>query len=260
MKKNEIIIKETHRGLRYVDGVLDKVLPAGRYTIPKEVGAFGRRKPLVEIRVVDVRERDLTLKGQEILTSDKVAIRVSIVVQFRVVDPALACHEVESFEDRLYTDVQLAARRVLALMTLEEILTTRTRLAEGILPEVQAAAKRYGVDAQRADVKDLTFPGNLQEVMNRVLAAQRMAQVQLTEARTRAEAARIDAEAKAAAVRLEAEAELEALRVRESAAQAYTSHPALLRLKELETLEALARTANARLYVDFDRRLDRDDD
>jgi regulator of protease activity HflC (stomatin/prohibitin superfamily) len=263
--KNEIYIKDTHRGLRYVDGVLDAVLPAGRYEIPRPRGFLGLRRPLVEIKLVDVRERELTLKGQEILTADKVAIRVSIVVQFRVLDAKLAVHEVESFEDRLYTDVQLAARRVLALMTLEEILTTRTRLSEGILPDVQLAAKRYGVAVLRADVKDLTFPGNLQEVMNRVLAAERMAQVQLTDARTKAETARIEAEAKATAQRLEAEAhatatriqteaELAALRDREAAAQAYATHPALLRLRELETLQALARTANARLYVDFDRR------
>jgi len=46
--------------------------------------------------------RDLTIKGQEILTSDKVALRVSIIVQFRVVDPKLAIHAVEKYEDRLY--------------------------------------------------------------------------------------------------------------------------------------------------------------
>jgi len=48
-----------------------------------------------------MRERDLTIKGQEILTSDKVALRVSIIVQFRVVDPKLAIHAVEKYEDRL---------------------------------------------------------------------------------------------------------------------------------------------------------------
>jgi regulator of protease activity HflC (stomatin/prohibitin superfamily) len=78
--------------------------------------------------LVDMRERDLTIKGQEILTSDKVALRVSIIVQFRVVDPKLAIHAVEKYEDRLYSDVQLAARRSLASMTLEDILTNRNQL------------------------------------------------------------------------------------------------------------------------------------
>ncbi|HWM88840.1 MAG TPA: SPFH domain-containing protein, partial [Kofleriaceae bacterium] len=120
MAKKEVIIKDTHRGLWYEDGVLTRTLVAGRYEIPPRSGWFGRRRPQVEVVLVDVRERELTIKGQEILTSDKVAVRVSIIVQFRVMDPRAAVHEVELYEDRLYSDVQLAARRSLASMTLEE--------------------------------------------------------------------------------------------------------------------------------------------
>jgi regulator of protease activity HflC (stomatin/prohibitin superfamily) len=172
---NELIIKDTHRGLYYEDGVLVRVLTAGRYELPlsKPKTFFGRR-PKTEVTLVDVRRRDLTLKNQEILTSDKVAIRVSILVQFAVTDPTAAVHSVASYEDRLYSDVQLAARRALAAMTLEDILTNRTRLSEEILRDVQEAARGYGVAIDRADVKDLVFPGNLQEIMNRVLAAERM--------------------------------------------------------------------------------------
>src|ERR687885_1957596 len=125
MTRNEIIIKDTHRGLLYRDGVMVRVLAAGRYAIPWAINLPLLRRPRVEIKLVDVRERDLTIKGQEILTSDKVAIRVSIVVQFRVADPAAALQQVAEYEDRLYSDVQLAARRSLASMTLEDILTNR---------------------------------------------------------------------------------------------------------------------------------------
>jgi regulator of protease activity HflC (stomatin/prohibitin superfamily) len=194
--RREIIIKYTHRGLRYEDGVLKEILGAGRYTIPDEASFSFSRRPKVEIVLVDMRERDLTIKGQEILTADKVAIRVSIIVQFRVSDPRAAMHEVANYEERLYTDVQLAARRSLASMTLEEILTNRNRLSEDILRDVKEAAANYGVAILRADVKDLVFPGNLQEIMNRVLAAERMSQAQLVEARTKAETYRIDAQVK----------------------------------------------------------------
>ncbi len=132
----EFIIKDTHRGLWYEDGKLTKVLEAGRYKIPPQSRLF-KRLPTVECLLVDVRERELTIKGQEILTADKVAIRVSILVQFRVTDPKAAIHTVENFEDRLYRDVQLAARRSLASMTLEEILTNRNRLSEEILSDVK---------------------------------------------------------------------------------------------------------------------------
>ena len=133
--KREFIIKDTHRGLYYEDGKLTKVLEAGRYKIPPRKRWFNEL-PTVECMLVDIRERELTIKGQEILTADKVAIRVSILVQFRVTDPKAAIHTVDEFEDRLYSDVQLAARRSLASMNLEAILTNRNRLSEDILSDV----------------------------------------------------------------------------------------------------------------------------
>jgi len=275
MLKNEIIIKDTHRGLWYEDGVLTKVLEAGRYKVPERERFFGVKGPYVEIAIVDMRERDLTIKGQEILTADKVALRVSIIVQFRVVEPKLAMHAVENYEERLYGDVQLAARRSLASMTLEEILTNRNRLSEDILRDVKSTAATYGVTIQRADVKDLAFPGNLQEIMNRVLAAERMSQVQLVEARTKADVQKIEAHARTEAQRLEAEAqavaqrlaaqgdaeaqrlqteaEIQRLQERERTARAYADHPALLRMLELETLRELGRNGNARIYIGFDK-------
>src|SRR6516225_9164153 len=273
MKRREIIIKDTHRGLWYADGKLVRVLSARRPVVPCDINLGFYRRPRVEVALVDVRERDLTIKGQEILTADKVALRVSIIVQFSVTDPRAALHKVTSYEDRLYSDVQLAARRSLASMTLEEILTNRNRLSEDILRDVKEAASGYGVGILRADVKDLVFPGNLQEIMNRVLAAERMSEAQLVEAKTKAEVQSIDAKAKAETARLESEAQAESarlgaenearlqeiktnsdidsLRKREEAAHAYATHPALLRLQELEVLRELARSAGARIYVSF---------
>ncbi len=275
MAKREVIIKDTHRGLFYQDGKLVKVLEAGRYEIPRPINLPFLRRPKVEIVLVDMRERDLTIKGQEILTADKVAIRVSIIVQFRVTDPRAALHQVENYEDRIYSDVQLAARRSLASMALEDILTNRNRLSEDILRDVKEAAGNYGVAIIRADVKDLIFPGNLQEIMNRVLAAERMSEAQLVEARTKAEVQQIETRARAESRRLEAEAQAESgriaaqtesevqrikteadireLREREQAADVYTRFPALLRLLELDSLRELGRSANARIYVNFDK-------
>lgn len=271
---NDIIIRDTHRGLKYVDGVLADVLGAGRHTFPRRpwYNPFAR-VPQVDVTLVDLRARDLTIKGQEILTADKVAIRVSILVQFAVVDPTAAVRAVANYEDRLYTDVQLAARRSLAAMSLEDILTNRTRLSDDILREVKEAAAGYGVAIGRADVKDLVFPGNLQDIMNKVLAAERTSEAQLVEARTRAEVQKIDAQTKADAgrvqaqadadsVRVRAEADAEAVRVRtlaerqaveerSKAAAAFTTHPALLRLEELGALKELGKNANARIYLDF---------
>lgn len=269
---SEVIIRSGFRGLRYVDGRFDRVLEPGRYRLPR---AFLRLRPRVDITPVDVRERELNIKGQEILTADKVAVRVNIITHFRVTDPVAATERVADFADRLYSDVQLAARRSLASMTLEAILTNRNQLSEDILRDVEGISAGYGIEIIRADVKDLVFPGNLQEIMNRVLTAQRMAEAQMVEARTRAdreameatsradaervaaharvESTRLAAEADAEAKRIRADAEVDALRRLAAAAEAYAEHPALLRLRELETLGALGSNAAARLYIGFDK-------
>jgi regulator of protease activity HflC (stomatin/prohibitin superfamily) len=272
--KDEVIIRSTHRGLRYQDGRLTDVLEAGRYQVPR----WKRGKARVEIVLVDMREREITIKGQEILTSDKVALRVSVITQFRVTDPVAALESVADYQDRLYSDVQLAARRSLATMSLAEILINRNQLSEDILRDVTDAATGYGVAITRADVKDLIFPGNLQEIMNRVLATERMSEAALVEARTKAEQGMIEANARADAERVTAQArreaallsarsdaeaerirtdaEVDALKRRAEAAAAYTEHPALLRLRELETLAELGGNAEARLYVGFDKHVD----
>jgi regulator of protease activity HflC (stomatin/prohibitin superfamily) len=284
--KTNIIIKDSHRALWYEDGVMTRLLGPGRYQVPSKWKYLFRRKPSFEVVLVDVRERDLTIKGQEILTADKVAIRVSIIVQFKVSDPVAALHQVSNHDERLYSDVQLAARRSLASMTLEQILTNRNQLSEDILNEVKGIAASYGVMILRADVKDLVFPGNLQEIMNKVLAAERLAQAQLVESRTKAEQQKIEAEARAEIKRVEADstaesdakiatslaasrlkqaqaeaealriqndAEVRALREQASAAEAYAKHPALLRLRELQALSETAKNANARIFIGFDK-------
>jgi regulator of protease activity HflC (stomatin/prohibitin superfamily) len=262
-RTREVIIKSTHRGLRYEDGRLTEVLEAGRYEVP-DAARRRRNTPVVEIVLVDMRERELLLKGQEILTSDKVAVRVSIITQYRVVDPTAALEKVESYADRLYSDVQLAARRSLASMTLEGILTNRNRLSEDILGDVQEAASGYGIAILRADVKDLVFPGNLQEIMNRVLATERLSEAQLVEARTKAEREAIEARSRAENERVAAlsrretelvtaEGRAETQRLQAEAASAYADHPVLLRVRELETLSRLATNAEARLYIGFDK-------
>lgn len=97
MDMRDFTIKDTHRGLLYRDGVLDRILGAGRYRFaPTLFQALLGQRPRIEVQLVDMRARELTIKGQEILTSDKVALRVSILVQFTVTDPKMALHAVEN--------------------------------------------------------------------------------------------------------------------------------------------------------------------
>lgn len=268
--KTRLIVQDTHRALWYEDGILVGVRGAGRYDIPTEINFGPFRRPRVEFCLVDIRQREITIKNQEVLTVDKVAVRVSLIVQFRVTDPRAAIHEVDNYEARIYSDVQLAARRALASMTLEEIMTNRNRLSGEILGEVKEGAASFGVAILRADVKDLVFPGNLQEVMNRVLTAERNSQAALVEARTkaerekieataRAEVQRIEAEANAQSAKLRYEAEAEGSRIAAEAKRAtlelqreqseLLKEPGFRRAMELEALKEMARVANARIYL-----------
>src|SRR6516162_3982390 len=117
MSRETHIVQESFVGLLYVDGAFTEILKPGRHHF--ENGFWARRPPAREVRLVDMRERSLTIKGQEILTADKVAIRVSLLVYYRVKDAVAAAHNVSSYEERIYEDVQLAARRFLSSRHLE---------------------------------------------------------------------------------------------------------------------------------------------
>lgn len=266
------IVPESHVGLLYIDGRFDRILDPGAHRLDPERSWWARRfdrgpQPTRRVRLVDLRERSITIKGQEILTSDKVAIRVSLLVYLRVTDPELALHAVASFEDRVYEDVQLAARRFLASRELDAILTDRNDISDAVRDQVREAAAGYGVEVLRADVKDLVFPGNLRTIMNQVLETERRAEARLVEAKREAEAELIRAQAEQDQARIaqttaddaaRAQAQLEAdinqltLQADVATAQALAANPGLLRLRELQALQAMA-AAGARFTIGLDR-------
>jgi regulator of protease activity HflC (stomatin/prohibitin superfamily) len=213
--------------------------------------------PRRQIIPIDMRDRSITIKGQEILTADKVAIRVSLLVYFRVKDPEAAFHNVGSYEEQIYEDVQLAARRFLSSRTLDAILSDRNEISDAVNEAVKESAAGYGVEIFRADVKDLVFPGNLREIMNRVLETERQAEADLIQARKDAEALRIKSEAENNAererlklerdrVKITSQSEMDQAQARIKAnveeAKAMEKSPELMRLHELQALEKIAHT------------------
>jgi regulator of protease activity HflC (stomatin/prohibitin superfamily) len=159
--KIKITVKQGFTGLLFENGVLTRELPPGRH----KAGTFFGPAPTVEL--VDLRERSSTIKNQEILTGDKVSVRLSLLVSFRVTDPKAALLNVTNYEDRLYEDVQLSARRFLATRSLDQILKDRNELSEAIQSDISGPAMKFGVTVLRADVKDIIFPGQLRELMNK---------------------------------------------------------------------------------------------
>jgi regulator of protease activity HflC (stomatin/prohibitin superfamily) len=213
------IVPQSFVGLLYEDGAFVKTLEPGKHRLDKR-NLFDKASRTVSL--VDLRDRSITIKGQEILTADKVAIRVSLLVYFKVIDPVAALHNVASYEERIYEDVQLAARRFLASKTLEAILSDRNEISDAVRDDVHGAASEYGVQILRADVKDLVFPGNLREIMNQVLETERRAEAEIIKSKKAADAALIKAESDKvqASLKLEsalAEARQQALVARERA-------------------------------------------
>lgn len=252
-------IAQSHIGLLYEDAKFVRVLEPGVHTLGRVL--FDRVQR--HVKTIDLRERSITIKGQEILTADKVAVRVSLLVYFRVQDATAAAHNVASYEDRIYEDVQLAARRYLASKALDSILTGRNEISDAVRAAVGGSAESYGVEIRRADVKDLVFPGNLREIMNRVIETERHAEARLIEARQEAEALRIKTqaeneaelrrlEAEAERVRVKAEAERDQLAIQlENAvaeAKAVAENPQLVRLREIDALRAMA-NSHAQFFV-----------
>lgn len=266
---NHFYVPDAHAGLLYEDGVYVRLLAPGKHR--RKLGFFDRTKRAVTL--VDLRERSLVIKGQEILTRDKVAIRVSLLVYFKVVDALAAVQAVADYESRIYEDVQLAARRFLAGRDLDAILSDRNDISDAVRETVKDAATVYGVEIVRADVKDLVFPGNLRAIMNQVLETERRAEAKLIQARKDIEARELEAKARHVGMLQELEAERERLtleldreRERKAAAlerarlqlaaevdeaKAVSAHPELLELRKLQVLEAMA-VKGARFVIGLD--------
>jgi len=246
------IVPQSYIGLLYEDGSFKDQLKPGKHKIKKHFFDDKERR----IVLIDMRERSITIKGQEILTNDKVAIRVSLLVYYRVVEPEAAAHNVASYEGRIYEDVQLAARRFLSSRKLNAILSDRNEISDAVREEVSSAAASYGVEIIRADVKDLVFPGNLREIMNRVLETERRAEAELIEARKEAEVMNIRSSAESDAELRKVQAEKEQVKAMEEVemikfenrleadikeAKALQENPELIKLKRLHALMEMSK-------------------
>jgi regulator of protease activity HflC (stomatin/prohibitin superfamily) len=184
-RHDSLIIKDTHRGLLYEDGLFREILPAGRFSIPHSASKlarfFGVKSSKVEVVLVDMRGRDRTIVVPDLLTADGATISSSFVVQFRVVDPLAATHEVKNFEERLYAEAQTAARRILRGMSVEEVMIARDEIGEELLRQVRETSSSYGLEITGLDFKDLIVPEKLRQIMNQAILNRRLRQTQPVE-------------------------------------------------------------------------------
>jgi regulator of protease activity HflC (stomatin/prohibitin superfamily) len=204
------IVRHFQRGLLYEKGRFVKLLEPGRYR-----WWFWQAK---QIDVVDIRETSQTIEGQEILTSDKIGIRITLIAQYRVTDPVAARHQVENHVAQLYQDLQLTLREAVTDQTLEQLMGNRDSLSTGIQAEVAPRAAKYGVELSRVGVKDIILPGAVRTVFLQEMEAELKGRANLVAARH----------------------EVAAARARANTARLLQENPHLVRMQELELLASLA--------------------
>lgn len=205
-------VREHERGLHYVQGRLVQVLEPGRYAL------WTHLEGEVTVSVLDMRLQQVALAGQDLMTRDKVTLRLTLTVEYAIADPALAAHTVQDARDAIYLLVQLAAREYVASVTLDGLLEGRDALTRYLEQHTVDKAAKFGARVERLGVKDVVLPGEMKTLLNRVIEAEKQA---------------------AANVILRRE-ETAAVRALANNARVMADHPIMLRLKELETMKDMA--------------------
>jgi len=219
------LVREHERGLKYVRGRLTETLGPGRYAF------WSHPEAEVTVSIVNLLREQVALVGQELMTRDKVTLRLSLTVEYAVVDAALASHSVTSVRDSVYLVVQLAARQFVSGVTLDELLEGRDAMTRFLEEDSVPKAMRFGVRIERVGVKDVVLPGEMKTLLNRV----------------------IEAEKEAAANVILRREETAATRSLANTARVMADQPMILRLKELETMKDIAtRIQEVRLVVGTD--------
>ena len=210
--------------LLYRDGVLIDTLAKGLHVFWKGTGK-------VTWKAVDRREQTADVAGQEIMTSDKVTLRVNLLVSWQVTDPVKAVSTVGDHAQALYREAQLALRAAVGTRPLDALLADKESVGGDVRAALVSRTAEFGVAVRSVGLRDIILPGDMKTLLNQVIAAQKEAEANLI--RRREETASVRSQANTA--RLLAES------------------PQLARLKELEMLkDVLAGTSATFVFGEGD--------
>ena len=204
-------VDDGKRGLVYLNGRMVRELEPGTY-------GFWGVLSTPRIEVLETRRQTVEVPGQEILTQDKVTLRVNISATFEIADAATARSGLKDVNEYLYRALQIAVRQSLGKRTLEEVLAQKTDIDEAVSAEVRREMQVYGVRVSVISLKDIILPGDIRDILNQVVTAEKQAQANLIRRRE----------------------ETAATRSLLNTAKLMEDNPLLVRLKELEALEKIA--------------------
>ncbi len=215
---NAVTIDPGFAGVHFRNGVYTETLAAGQYLFWKAVDK-------VKVVHVDLRERVLDIAGQEIMTADKVTLRVNAMVRYRVVDARKSVTVVDDCVQAVYREAQLALRAAVGGWELDALLADKNGLAEALEKSLKASLPQFGVELMRLGLRDIILPGEMKLLLNKVIETRKAADANLI---TRRE-------------------ETAAMRSRANTARLLENNPTLMRLRELDVLEKVA--GNSKLNV-----------
>jgi regulator of protease activity HflC (stomatin/prohibitin superfamily) len=213
-------IREYELGLLYRAGRLVTTLEAGRY----RVWSFLRHEQVV---VVDTRWTSLAINGQEMLTADKIALRLNLLATYRVADAEAALHRVADYRVQLYNELQLALRGVVSGAPMDDLMAQKELLSETVRTAVVPTAAEYGVELGSVGIKDIVLPADVKRMLAQEAEAERTGRAALVAARS----------------------ETAATRSLLNAARLLAEHPALLRLREMQSLVEMSREGSTIVTV-----------
>lgn len=205
-----LIVPEENAGLLFVDGKLVRMLAPGAY-------AFWNFQKNVSVEMIELRVQSLEVSGQELLTRDKVSLRVNLAASIRVTDPVAARTRVAKYGDYVYRELQFGLRKAIAAKTLDELLGDKASLDADIFGYVRGRVSELGIEVLGVGVKDVILSGEMKEILNSVVQAEKAAQANVIRRREEANATRSLL----------------------NTAKLIEDSPVLMRLKELEALEKI---------------------
>ncbi len=217
-------IPHGHVGLLYVDGELAGSLEPGLH-------AYWTLGPSVRVDAVDLRVKTLEVQGQEILTRDKVSLRINLTATYRFADAARAVSAAKDPLDHLYKEIQFGLRAAVGTRTLDALLEDKSAIDRAVADRVGPRFAEIGIAVDSVGVKDIILPGDMKELLGKVVEAEKAAQANVIRRRE----------------------ETNATRSLLNTAKVMESNTVALRLKELETLEKVTeKVGNLSVYGGLD--------
>ena len=153
----------------YFNKRFERVLEPGTYY-------FWKSGVQVDVGYVDTRLTQMNITGQEILTQDKVSLRINFVCSYRITDYVRVLTEIDDYAEQLHVAAQLAMREYVGKHKLDEILEGKDQVSEYVIARLKEKAPALFVEVLDGGVKDIILPGEIRDIMNNVLAAEKRAQ------------------------------------------------------------------------------------